>query len=327
MRKLFLLLLLIATVTSSLISQSAVCYAVSENSANNQLYTYDPATGTWSLTGPTCTDNIEAIAYDPFNDILYATNADVLGTLNLMTGKFTAKTTYGAVSGDYDFDGVADNDLDIIDIDGLSYDPISGILWASDRRGGTGNPDIIFQIDIATCSIVQNAFGPGEDYLAIPPVANPNTGAQLWDIDDIAWDPFNGRLYMIQNNGGLGDVLTCMDLATQVTTVKGLTQPDMEGLGFNHLEQLFGTVGAAGGNGFYSISIVDGTATQLSAISTDHADFESVDCLSTWSDLALDKKISSTQPMPIAAGDQVCFDVTVYNQGQVTNTNIELTDY
>jgi len=327
MRKLFLLLLLTLAGISSMIAQSAVCYAVSENQANNQLYTYDPGTGAWSLTGATCTDNIEAIAFDPFNNILYATNADVLGTLDLSTGKFTAKTTFGAVNGDYDFDGAADDRLDIIDIDGLSYDPIAGILWASDRRGGTGNPDIIFQIDIATCNIVQNAFGPGEDYLTIPPVANPNTGAQLWDIDDIAWDPFNGYLYLIQNNGGLGDVLTYYNLSTQAITVVGLTNPDMEGLGFNHLEQLFGTTGNGGGNSFYSININTGAATILSNISTVHQDFESVDCLSTWSDLALDKKISSTQPMPIAAGDQVCFDVTIYNQGQVANTNIELTDY
>jgi len=323
------LLLIFTMVTGEIMSQSAVCYAVSENGFDNELYTYDPVTGTWSYTGQTCTDNIEAIAFDPFNDILYATDRDILGTLNLMSGKFTPKATLGTVIGDYDFDGVADDVLDITDVDGLSYDPINGILWASDRIGGIGSPDILFAIDIATCQIIPDQFGPGEDYVAIPPVNDPMTGTALWDIDDIAWDPFSGRIYMIQNASGLSDVLTYYDIAANTITIIGSISPasDMEGLGFNHLQQLFGTTGNGGGNGFFQINAGDASTTQLSSISTVDTDFESVDCLSTWSDLALDKKISSTQSMPITSGDQVCFDITVYNQGQEDNYNIELTDY
>lgn len=301
---------------------------VSENAANNQLYTSDIATSTWMLVGPTGTNNIEAIAYDPVNGVLYATNLGDLGTLDLTTGAFTPKSTVGILTGDYDGDGNADDVIFMDDIDGLSYDPATGILWASNRINGVGGPDVLFQIDLATCTVITNAFGPGEDYFVVPTIPDPMTGAPLGDVDDIAWDPFQGFLYMIQNEAGLGDVLTYYDTNTgTITTVGPITQDDMEGLGMDQFGGLFGTTGNGGGSSFFSIDKMTGMATFLSAISAVHVDFESVDCATNMSDLALSKVLSPTQAQPIDPGDQVCFDITIHNQGMVDNYNVQIVDY
>lgn len=309
------------------VSQGSVCYSVSENASNNQLYVYDPISQTWTNVGATGTNNIEAIAYDPVNSLLYATNAGVFGTIDVNTGLFTMSCTLGSGNGDFDGDGMTDDVINMSDIDGLSYDPVTGILWASNRIGGTSN-DVLFQIDPSTCTIIPNAFGAGMDYIVVPSVPDPTTGSPLLDVDDIAWDPFQGFLYMIQNQGGLGDVLGYYDVMNGTFHVVGtITQDDMEGLGLNYLGQLFGTTGNGGGSSFFSIDKTTGAATFLSAISTTHVDFESVDCLAGMSDLALQKVISPSQSFPIVAGDMVCFDINVYNQGDQDNYNIGLVDY
>jgi len=215
------------------------------------------------------------------------------------------------------------------DIDGLSYDPVNGILWASNRiTSGTVTNDVLFQIDLATCAIITDAFGVGMDYIPVPSVPDPTTGAPLQDVDDIAWDPFQGYLYMIQNQGGLGDVLGYYDVMNGTFHVVGpITQDDMEGLGLNYLGQLYGTTGNGGGSSFFSIDKTTGMATLLSVISMTHVDFESVDCLAGMSDLALTKVISSSQSYPIVEGDMVCFDITIYNQGDQDNYDIDLVDY
>ena len=44
-------------------------------------------------------------------------------------------------------------------------------------------------------------------------------------------------------------------------------------------------------------------------------------------DLALTKKLNGATPSPFVAGSPVIFDVTVYNQGTLNATNVQLTDY
>lgn len=44
-------------------------------------------------------------------------------------------------------------------------------------------------------------------------------------------------------------------------------------------------------------------------------------------DLALVKKLAGGQPAEVNVGDNVTFTITVYNQGGVTATDIEITDY
>ena len=47
----------------------------------------------------------------------------------------------------------------------------------------------------------------------------------------------------------------------------------------------------------------------------------------SWYDLALRKTLSSSTPGPFNRGDSVTFDITVFNQGAVDASNIEVTDY
>ena len=106
------------------------CYSVAEdNGAPNFFFEYDPISDQWINIGITGTDFIEAIATDPVNDLIYATNGGTLGTIDPATGLFTAIGPAGAGNG-------AIGSILFDDIDGLSYDPNNEILWASQRYTG-----------------------------------------------------------------------------------------------------------------------------------------------------------------------------------------------
>ncbi|MFT4603714.1 MAG: hypothetical protein ACI9W4_000429 [Rhodothermales bacterium] len=69
------------------------------------------------------------------------------------------------------------------DIDGLAFEPYSGLLFASVRRI---EEDLLIQVDPTTGKAVANAFGPGKTYIPLQPyVSGP---VSLGDIDDIAID-------------------------------------------------------------------------------------------------------------------------------------------
>jgi len=58
----------------------------------------------------------------------------------------------------------------------MGFDARTGILWASNRRGGTY--DILFQINPTTGKFVQDAFGQNIDYVVID-------GSGVYEIDGL----------------------------------------------------------------------------------------------------------------------------------------------
>jgi uncharacterized repeat protein (TIGR01451 family) len=258
------------------LADPSVCFAVAEGT-NQSLHTIaQDGTGDTVATNTTGVPNIEAISFRPGTQTLYAADEDTLGTIDILAGPtngvFTAiGGTFGAVSG-------AAGIQTIDDVDGLSFDPITGVLYGSERRGGQ---DLLVIIDPATGLVDPNGFGAGIGYV----IVTDNNAATSFDedIDDLAIDPANGTVYAVANAGGTGDQLVVIDRTTGViaNVVGPFGVDDMEGLGFFNDGTFYGVTGdGAGGNSdsLWLINKATGVAALQGPFLTE-SDFEAVDCL------------------------------------------------
>lgn len=246
-------------------ADEAVCYAAADSG--------DELVSSWRSGGNFIdigdfgggNDDIEAIAFNTADGVLYGADADTLGTINMATGVFNAIAgTFGTADG-------ALGPINISDVDGLAFDRATGILYGAEREGGD---DLLVQIDVATGLIVQDAFGVGVDYVVI--LASPITGFD--DIDDLAVDPTDGQLYGISNNGGVDDHLVKIDKTDGSVIDVGpfLGTNDMEGLSVSPDGELFGTTG--GTSSLWNIDKLTGLATLVEAYPS-QGDYEGVACM------------------------------------------------
>jgi uncharacterized repeat protein (TIGR01451 family) len=296
-----------------------LCYLVADSgggNGGNDLFTtidtadFNPATNETSIGSGTGTNAIEAIAFNSATGVVFAADANRLGTLNATSGLFEAlPQTFGAGSG-------AIGNVTFSDVDGLTYDASTGVLYGSHRRGGS---DLLIQINMATGAHVPNAFGAGIDYVPIQPV--------LFNalVDDIAVDPTTGIMYAVVNSGGSTDRLIRINKSTGATTdIALITVPDIEGLGTDPSGQLWGTSGTQGI--LYEIDKLTGTGSNGRAIDNG-GDYESVDCFafspSITADLGLLKTVDDPSP---SEGDVVSYTVTVTNAGPGPATVIQVAD-
>ena len=264
-------------------SQDFTCYAVADSGNPDQVFKYSSATGAWTRLGASGVSGIETVAFDPVNRVLYTADEDRFGTLDTLTGTF--QPTGGSFTS---MDG-PNGPYTAVDVDGMSYDPLRGIIWASERRSGAGIPDYIFQIDPVTGDFVPDAFGPNVDYLVVEEIFDPVVGQDVYDVDDMTIDPSTGELYVISNQSGLGGVLTVLDItdgsiARVVGNFGGVD--DMEALTFYNSGVFLGSTGnngpdAADNNKFYEINKYTAALTELSPIDPTgtYNDFEACDCM------------------------------------------------
>ena len=193
----------------------------------------DPTTNETTIGEGTGTYDIEAIALHPQTSVLYAANAGTLGMLDVATGKFTAIGD-GIGSGEG-----SEGEVRFDDVDGLNFDPTTGILYGSQRES-RGN-DLLLQIDPVTGQAVAGAFN-GADYVVVEDLDGRD------DIDDLAIDDTDGTMYAIANDDGRRDHLVQIDKATgAVTDVGELGVDDMEGISFSPEGQLIGSTGKVHG--------------------------------------------------------------------------------
>ncbi len=234
------------------IEKKDLFYYVSD--ADNNLYIVNRLDGTCKLRGANGVSDIESIANWPAknNQVLYACDGGTLGTINTTTGAFTSIN-------DVDVDGAAqgsDGSQYFSDIDGLTFDPRSGMLWASHRRNG--DYDLLFQINPATGKYIRDAFGTGVDYIVIA-----GSGVYM-DFDDMAISPEDGTLYGVSNDGSQDQILTINKLTGAVSVVSSLaTATDVEGLGFSNDNHMYGTMG--NDDDFIEIDWVTGTSTTINS--------------------------------------------------------------
>ncbi len=268
------------------LTNPGVFYFVCDGS--DELYSINHFNGNINFIGGVGVPDIEAIAY--WDGVLYAADAGDFGTLSTTTGAFT-------LIADVDVDGPAggaDGNQNLTDIDGLSFDPWTGVLWASQRRNG--NFDLLFQIDPATGKYIQNAFGTGIDYVVVD-------GSGVYqDIDDIAVSPTNGNMYTVGNDGSQDQLLTINKYTGSVNVVvANLTQQDVEGMGYFNDGTFWGTVGTSPGS-FWEINPSSGNMTDEVTMSCN--DPESIAALvappnrisgTVWEDADFDETIGGTE--------------------------------
>ena len=242
-----------------------LCYSVADN--GDRLVAIDINTGAESNVGPVGVPDIEAIAYWPITDTLYAADANRLGTLNLTTGTYTNIGSFGSGNGSIGTRTFAD-------VDGLAFHPFTGELYGS-VRNTSSSQDLLIKIEPSTGARIPNAFGAGIDYLVIQTVAA--TGFN--DIDDLAFDPETGFLYGVANQGGTSaDSYVRIDTQTgAVTNIGAFGTSDMEGLTAFNDGQFYGTTGSS--RQFYRIDKTTGAATAVGPQLSLGRDYESVACL------------------------------------------------
>ncbi len=307
------------------------CYTVSEdNAAPNVLFEFDAFTGKWTEVGVTGGTHIEAIATDPITGIIYATDDGTFGTIDASTALFTPIGEVGSGNGDA---GV----IELDDVDGLTYDPVNQIMYATHRVGGIGpgTNDLLFQIDVATGKVIPGAMLDANnnpvDYGVIPEIFDGDFGGDLYDIGDIAYNVYTRELLAI----GLGAISQLDPLYGQVIAVNFASyNDDIEGLGFNSLGKLYATTGSYGStlltsNAFFSINLKMGTTTQLNSIdpTNQYKDFEAFDCFTAFNDLALKIEVEESTEQPALAGQTIDFVITIFNQGDFISSDISLTNY
>lgn len=251
-----------------------VCYLVAdghtgpENSARDLLTKLNRVTGAEAAVGDgTGTNDIEAIAFDAVNNILYAGNAGQFGVIDLSTGVFSriGGTNFG-------------------DIDGLAIDPFSREIYASIRLA-SGALDQLIKIDPATGTRVADAFGTGVDTIDIAAISG------LTDIDDITVDPQTGQIYGVANNNGGNDTLvtiTPSPSGASTNSVGTLGVQDVEGFSsFFDGSRFFGTTGSSSvsqnPDSFYRIDVDTGNSIYNFRLGINFGggvttDYEAVDC-------------------------------------------------
>jgi uncharacterized repeat protein (TIGR01451 family) len=257
---------LVVTVPAPLeAADEAVCYAAADGP--NHLVSSFRTGGGFDDIGAFGVGGIEAIAFNLDNSVLYGTNGGTLGSINTVTGAFTAIAAAGSGDG-------ALGNITMTDLDGLAFDPTNGFLYGAERQTGD---DLLVRLDPVTGALVQDAFGPGVDYVVI--FGSPVTGFD--DIDDITVDPTDGQMYGISNDGGTGDHLVKIDKTDGSVIDVGafLGTDDMEGLSVSPDGNIFGTTGNGGGNSLWDIDKLTGFATFVFAYPGGITDMEGVACL------------------------------------------------
>lgn len=245
----------------------------SNETSTDELYLANRITGESSFIGYTNTLNIEAVALMKNMDTLYAVNQDQFGWVNMNTGAFTAiGSAMGSISGVI---GTTTTSINISDVDGLTYDAVSNILWATERRSGN---DLLFRISRTTGQPLAHAFGTNIGYKEIK-------GTRIMDdVDDIALDPTTNIMYAVNNmNNGDSSRMITINMSTGIGTLIGTNGiNDVEGMGYGNDGTMYGTSGntsSPGKNAFYTISKSNGAASFLGDMNG-ALDLEGCDCFS-----------------------------------------------
>ena len=195
-----------------------LCYLT----GNREVTTFAPgALSDVRLAG--LSDDVAAVAYSPWNETLFATDGEALGTIDPVSGVFQRIGYIGSGeghAGPQDFAGVS----------GLTFDPFQGRLFGIVKRNQAA--DLVIEIDPRTGSAVRGAFGPRSDYLIV--------GNDLPEVDDIAINPVDGGLYAVGSADGLSARMARIDRAFgTVEDVRDLGTARLNGVSFFNNGEMF----------------------------------------------------------------------------------------
>ncbi|MEX0747749.1 MAG: hypothetical protein WD275_07095, partial [Rhodothermales bacterium] len=143
--RLLALFLFLPGTVSGADDERPACYIIADDplagteDTGGTLISFDPATGAALGISVIGAQNIEAIAFDPFTETLYAFDEARYGFIDPATGVFTVLS---------DSLGFGDGELGTVlfsDVDGLAVDPFSGRMFGSVRR--IDEVDLLIEID------------------------------------------------------------------------------------------------------------------------------------------------------------------------------------
>lgn len=224
------------------------CYAIaSNNTQTDSLFRYIPNINFWENMGALENVNIKALAINPFDDMLYATNGPVFGTIDTVNVSFKSMGLMGpAYKGEY-------GGIVIQNVVGLAYDTFSKRLFGINRittpisnSGQLNSSDVLIELNYATGRVVQNAFedasGNPADYAVIGEVNDGTQQDFIFDSKDLAFDPYNGELIVAQDQDSPTYLTSINKLNGNVDFVlMEVPSSDVSGLAFTELGNLMAT--------------------------------------------------------------------------------------
>ncbi|MEO0802129.1 MAG: GEVED domain-containing protein [Cyanobacteria bacterium J06642_2] len=177
---------------SGVVAVSESFYGIDDHTDPNTLNLISP----WNVSDGT----VEALTTDPGTGTFYALNGDrggalFLGTVNSTTGEFDDITTTGITTLSHSTFGT----LDVSDSRGMAFQPGTNTIWAAaydvvPSSNPGNNFFYLFQIDATTGTAIPNAFGPGDDYLAIDLAPYIRTNPQRASVEALAFFPGSPNL-------------------------------------------------------------------------------------------------------------------------------------
>lgn len=282
---------------------TGICYAVSDtNSLNGDerdtLVSVDYTTGETIEIGWTGGIKTEGLTLSADRTLLYGVDErEEYGQFMVIDPETGSGTEVGSgiVTPDEPARSPHFGDNMLKDIDSISLEPSTGIVWAVQQD----EANLLFQLDPDTGALVRDAFGDGYDYIKIDISSLP--GAEYNNVKDMTVDPASGDFYIIAGSEEFDSYLARIDFETlsletgtvgivpvaqPVSTTDGEAILDMEALSFTPE----GTLYAISSNNstlpewhdmLWRLDPVSAEATPIDQLSryVDFVDYEALACL------------------------------------------------
>lgn len=278
---------------------TGVCYAVSDtNSLNGDerdtIVMVNTVTGETIAIGQTGGVKTEGITFSADRSVLYGVDEredyGQFGVIDLETGMVT-EIGDGLATADNPARNPHFADDVLKDIDSISLDPATGILWGVQQD----EANLLFQIDPDTGEVMRDAFGEGYDFLKIDISGLP--GAAFNNVKDMAIHPQTGEFVIVAGSEAFDSTLAVIDfesidLDTGTVNVTPLAAPtsdeairDMEALSFTPSGVLYG-ISSNNSNvpewhdALWLIDTTSGAAMRIGQLSqyVDYVDYEALAC-------------------------------------------------
>ncbi len=203
--------------------RTTCCYLLGADGLLNRFDPAQPGSGTETVA--TSSAGLKAMAVQPGTDTLFASTGTRLVTVDTASGVSTTLGSFGSVSG-----SAGSVSLDAVKV--LTFDG-NRLFGVQDM--GSGNQDLIFEINPATGAALRGGFG-GKDYTEVQ-----KPSATLKSLADIAVDPTTGIMYGLAWDGNGRYELATIDAATgAVALVGGGLHRKVDTLAFDGYGELWG---------------------------------------------------------------------------------------
>ncbi len=258
---------MIPAFTIGILAQNTSETCVTIPFASNSLILVNKTDASETVIGNIGVQQVQALALSASADTIFAARPGQLGILTFDNTAFNAlPQPFGSGNGSL---GI----IDLIEVEGLSFDRADNTLFASVKVAEPGM-DVLIKVNPQTGAHVPDAFGAGVDYVEI-------SGPGVFSIiEDIAINPRDGQMYGLAREELGNDIFIRINKQDGNSEVVGATGIDiLEGLGFDNKGNLFATPGfnTTPPSRFFSMDLTTGQANSIGEMVTS-MDYEACDC-------------------------------------------------